>query len=137
MPRAGHCTPGAIVLLNISSLIRAAAAAAAASVVEPLFGLYCVVRRYFKLSLCVVRCRSAGFSSTPSAPYFNQLLAPRSIPISIRNFFNLAAPGTVIGEFITQEDEAGGQFVKGFATIDDVALINVEVRANPWAVLDH
>ena len=52
-----------------------------------------------------------------------------SIPITIRNFFNLAAPGTVIGDFITQEDEAGGQFVKGFATIDDVALINVEVRA--------
>lgn len=51
-----------------------------------------------------------------------------SIPITIRNFFNLEAPGTIIGDFITQEDGAGGQFVKGFATIDDVALINVEVR---------
>ena len=54
-----------------------------------------------------------------------------SIPITIRNFFNLAAAGTVIGDFITVEDEAaGGQFVKGFATIDDVALINVEVRCS-------
>jgi len=50
-----------------------------------------------------------------------------SIPITIRNFFELEAPGTVIGDFVTAEDGSGGQFVKGFATIDDVALINVEV----------
>ena len=56
-----------------------------------------------------------------------QCLAGRSIPITIRNFFKLEAPGTVIGDFVTAEDGSGGQFVKGFATIDDVALINVEV----------
>ena len=50
-----------------------------------------------------------------------------SIPITIRNFFKPEAPGTVIGDFVTAEDGSGGQFVKGFATIDDVALINVEV----------
>jgi aspartokinase len=56
------------------------------------------------------------------------LLCPaRSIPITIRNFFKPEAPGTVIGDFVTAEDGSGGQFVKGFATIDDVALINVEV----------
>ena len=52
-----------------------------------------------------------------------------SIPITIRNFFKPEAPGTVIGDFVTAEDGSGGQFVKGFATIDNVALINVEVTA--------
>lgn len=73
-----------------------------------------------------------------SRPTLELLFAPhRSIPITIRNFFNLEAAGTVIGEFITEEnDEAGGQFVKGFATIDDVALINVEVCAPGFAPLN-
>ena len=62
----------------------------------------------------------------------------RSIPITIRNFFHLEAAGTVIGNYITEEDdEAGGQFVKGFATIDDVALINVEVCAPPFTSLKY
>lgn len=49
-----------------------------------------------------------------------------SIPISIRNFFNLAAPGTVISDevgLVAGVDHVG---VKGFATIDEVSLINVE-----------
>jgi bifunctional aspartokinase / homoserine dehydrogenase 1 len=49
-----------------------------------------------------------------------------SIPISIRNFFNLGAAGTVISEadsVIAGVDTSG---VKGFATIDNVSLIDVE-----------
>ncbi|KAI3427052.1 hypothetical protein D9Q98_006993 [Chlorella vulgaris] len=49
-----------------------------------------------------------------------------AIPISIRNFFNLSAPGTVISDdetLVAGVDHVG---VKGFATIDHVSLINVE-----------
>ncbi|KAK9673068.1 hypothetical protein RND81_12G144000 [Saponaria officinalis] len=49
------------------------------------------------------------------------------IPIVIRNVFNLAAPGTKICR--DSPDETGEHLqapVKGFATIDNVALINVE-----------
>lgn len=52
-----------------------------------------------------------------------------NIPILIRNIFNLSAPGTMIcrpsvNEF---EDSQGMEsFVKGFATIDNLALVNVE-----------
>lgn len=77
-----------------------------------------------------------------------------NIPVSIRNFFNLKAPGTVIrgepepgdaaaaaaaaaakkaaaaaaaGGKKKRSTAAGGDgMVKGFATIDGVALINVE-----------
>lgn len=38
------------------------------------------------------------------------------------------APGTMIGNFVTEPDAPAGHFVKGFATIDDVSLINVEVH---------
>jgi len=48
------------------------------------------------------------------------------IPITIRNIFSLEAPGTMIGDYKTADDAAVGQFVKGFATIDDVTLVNVE-----------
>lgn len=65
------------------------------------------------------------------------------IPITIRNVFNLAAPGTRIGrspapapgertvvvdesERIVKSVHAFDSVVKGFATIDNVALINVE-----------
>jgi hypothetical protein len=37
------------------------------------------------------------------------------------------APGTMIGNFRVDPDAPAGHFVKGFATIDDVSLINVEV----------
>jgi hypothetical protein len=54
-----------------------------------------------------------------------------SIPITIRNVFNQAAPGTKIWktalpEVDGQEHLLGDGVVKGFATIDNVALINVE-----------
>ncbi|KAI4321213.1 hypothetical protein MLD38_034621 [Melastoma candidum] len=51
------------------------------------------------------------------------------IPIIIRNIFNLAAPGTMICHPADNELEDGQKlesFVKGFATIDNLALVNVE-----------
>lgn len=59
------------------------------------------------------------------------------IPISIRNFFNLAAAGTRIAEYQPPSAEAraaaavgarspSNALVKGFATIENVTLINVE-----------
>ncbi|GAA0171667.1 hypothetical protein LIER_25647 [Lithospermum erythrorhizon] len=51
------------------------------------------------------------------------------IPIVIRNIFNLSAPGTVICRPTAGEDGSGQCLetpVKGFATIDNLALINVE-----------
>lgn len=49
-----------------------------------------------------------------------------AIPITIRNFFNLAAPGTVISDGSSLPAGADTAGVKGFATIEHVALVNVE-----------
>ncbi|KAK4391329.1 Bifunctional aspartokinase/homoserine dehydrogenase 1, chloroplastic [Sesamum angolense] len=51
------------------------------------------------------------------------------IPIVIRNIFNLSAPGTMICRPDGFENEDGDRVespVKGFATIDNLALVNVE-----------
>lgn len=51
------------------------------------------------------------------------------IPIVIRNIFNLSAPGTMICRSSGSENEDDrGMYnsVKGFATIDNLALVNVE-----------
>ncbi|KAG6738721.1 hypothetical protein POTOM_058343 [Populus tomentosa] len=49
------------------------------------------------------------------------------IPIMIRNIFNLSAPGTMICRPAENEDSHKLESpVKGFATIDNVALVNVE-----------
>ncbi|XP_014492135.1 bifunctional aspartokinase/homoserine dehydrogenase 1, chloroplastic isoform X2 [Vigna radiata var. radiata] len=51
------------------------------------------------------------------------------IPIMIRNIFNLSAPGTKICHPSVNDNEDGQNlqnYVKGFATIDNLALINVE-----------
>lgn len=51
------------------------------------------------------------------------------IPIVIRNIFNLAAPGTVICHptgFGIEDCHTVDSPVKGFATIDNLALVNVE-----------
>ncbi|XP_073285930.1 bifunctional aspartokinase/homoserine dehydrogenase 1, chloroplastic-like isoform X2 [Primulina huaijiensis] len=51
------------------------------------------------------------------------------IPIVIRNIFNLAAPGTVIcrpADFEFEDCHRVDSPVKGFATIDNLALVNVE-----------
>lgn len=74
--------------------------------------------------------------NVPVQSYFGaNVLHPRTIipvmkydiPIVIRNIFNLSAPGTMICRQI--EDEDGYKLdapVKGFATIDNLALVNVE-----------
>jgi aspartokinase/homoserine dehydrogenase 1 len=58
-----------------------------------------------------------------------------NIPITIRNVFNVGAPGTVIGRSslpdLAEEAEpvpynSTDSLVKGFATIDNIALVNVE-----------
>eukprot|EP00894_Picocystis_sp_ML_P001371 jgi/Pico_ML_1/51888/g19.t1 len=52
-----------------------------------------------------------------------------NIPVIIRNFFDLENPGTQITNFQTEEMDcrkAGQAAVKGFATIDDVAVMSVE-----------
>nr|GMD72777.1 bifunctional aspartokinase/homoserine dehydrogenase, chloroplastic-like [Ipomoea batatas] len=51
------------------------------------------------------------------------------IPIVIKNIFNLSAPGTMIcrsNETEFEDGEKPESLVKGFATIDNVALVNVE-----------
>lgn len=51
------------------------------------------------------------------------------IPITIRNIFNLAAPGTKICRSADNGIDDGQKlesYVKGFATIDNLALVNVE-----------
>ncbi|XP_077213166.1 bifunctional aspartokinase/homoserine dehydrogenase 1, chloroplastic-like isoform X2 [Tasmannia lanceolata] len=48
-----------------------------------------------------------------------------NIPIVIRNIFNLSAPGTKICQ-LTADENADVSVVKGFATIDNLALVNVE-----------
>jgi len=49
------------------------------------------------------------------------------IPITIRNFFNLPSPGTCVSDLAKDQEVYQGKVtVKGFATIDNVVLINVE-----------
>lgn len=54
------------------------------------------------------------------------------IPVTIRNVFNVSAPGTKIGKVSVSEpgeapvDSNITDFVKGFATVDNLSLINVE-----------
>lgn len=52
-----------------------------------------------------------------------------NIPIIIRNIFNLSAPGTKICHPLVNDNEDVRNLeslVKGFATIDNLALVNVE-----------
>lgn len=52
-----------------------------------------------------------------------------SIPILIRNIFNLSAPGTTICQVPVNENgdkKSLETVVKAFATIDNLALVNVE-----------
>jgi len=56
-----------------------------------------------------------------------------NIPVTIRNVFNVAAPGTDIGRFsdpgpaISQQTaHDAADFVRGFTTVDNIALVNVE-----------
>lgn len=94
-------------------------------------GIYSADPRKVPESVCL---RHLSYHEAWELSYFGaNVLHPRTtlpamrynIPISIRNFFNLPVPGTVIsdGAALPAGIEAG---VKGFATIDDVSLINVE-----------
>jgi bifunctional aspartokinase / homoserine dehydrogenase 1 len=49
-----------------------------------------------------------------------------SIPVVIRNFFNLDAPGTRITSLDMQPKDADKLPVSGFATIEGVSILNVE-----------
>jgi aspartokinase/homoserine dehydrogenase 1 len=52
-----------------------------------------------------------------------------NIPVIIRNVFNVAAPGTEIGRFSDLKPagfHTAADSVKGFATVDNIALVNVE-----------
>ncbi|XWS21963.1 hypothetical protein CRYUN_Cryun30bG0103200 [Craigia yunnanensis] len=89
-----------------------------------------------KVSEAVI-LRTLSYQEAWEMSYFGaNVLHPRTIipvmrydiPIVIRNIFNLSAPGTTICHPAT-EDEDGLRLessVKGFATIDNLALVNVE-----------
>jgi bifunctional aspartokinase / homoserine dehydrogenase 1 len=49
-----------------------------------------------------------------------------NIPIVIRNIFNLSAPGTMICQQPPNENGDLEACIKAFATIDKLALVNVE-----------
>lgn len=86
----------------------------------------------------VYKFRRLTFKQHLEQSYFGaNVLHPRTItpvirygiPIIIRNIFNLSSSGTMIchPSIIDDEDKLiSKNYVKGFATIDNVALVNVE-----------
>ncbi|KAI5567422.1 hypothetical protein POPTR_013G099500v4 [Populus trichocarpa] len=88
-----------------------------------------------KVSEAVI-LRTLSYQEAWEMSYFGaNVLHPRTImpvmrydiPILIRNVFNLSAPGTMICRPAENEDgQKLESLVKGFATIDNVALVNVE-----------
>ncbi|KAE9462430.1 hypothetical protein C3L33_05653, partial [Rhododendron williamsianum] len=90
-----------------------------------------------KVSEAVV-LKTLSYQEAWEMSYFGaNVLHPRTIipvmqyeiPIVIRNIFNLSAPGTMICRSSVNELEEGQRLessVKGFATIDHLALVNVE-----------
>ena len=56
----------------------------------------------------------------------------KNIPVVIRNYFNTSHLGTSITSFeedserLAMRTNRDSQMIKGFATIDDVSLVNVE-----------
>ncbi|XP_065881177.1 bifunctional aspartokinase/homoserine dehydrogenase 1, chloroplastic-like [Euphorbia lathyris] len=90
-----------------------------------------------KVSEAVI-LRTLSYQEAWEMSYFGaNVLHPRTIipvmrydiPIMIRNIFNLSSPGTMICREYMDEHENLRELdapVKGFATVDNVALINVE-----------
>ncbi|KAA8528034.1 hypothetical protein F0562_035097 [Nyssa sinensis] len=88
-----------------------------------------------KVSEAVI-LRTLSYQEAWEMSYFGaNVLHPRTIipvmqydiPIVIRNIFNLSAPGTKICRSSVDEVDNGlTSSVKGFATIDNLALVNVE-----------
>lgn len=91
-----------------------------------------------KASSLLIKFRRLTFELYLVQSYFGaNVLHPRTtspvirygIPITIRNIFNTSAPGTKICHPSIIENEDGKilkNYVKGFTTIDNLALINVE-----------
>lgn len=111
-------------------------------------GVYSADPRRVKGAKCL---SSLSYNEAWELSYFGaNVLHPRTtlpamkynIPVTIRNYFNLSAPGTSIGMTCNLPTSAthkvggkvggfetrdmSGELVKGIATIDDIALINVE-----------
>ncbi|KAK9806380.1 hypothetical protein WJX72_012231 [[Myrmecia] bisecta] len=95
-------------------------------------GVYSADPRKVYEAVCL---KSLSYHEAWELSYFGaNVLHPRTtlpamkynIPITIRNFFNQTAPGTSIKDTSAEMQRAGAHLVKGFATIDGVALINVE-----------
>ena len=95
-------------------------------------GVYSADPRKVTEAVCL---RHLSYHEAWELSYFGaNVLHPRTtlpamkynIPITIRNFFNLPAPGTVISDGQSVPIGADTVGVKGFATIENVSLINVE-----------
>jgi len=70
------------------------------------------------------------FGANVLHPRTTQPVMKYRIPVAIRNFFNQAAAGTEINDLQSNQDFYKGRgkdgSVKGFATIDNVVIINIE-----------
>ncbi|CAL9093598.1 unnamed protein product [Musa textilis] len=115
----------------------------AAETVRPLFGSLVisnlVLMTFFQCAVSeAVILRTLSYQEAWEMSYFGaNVLHPRtiipvmkhSIPILIRNIFNLSAPGTKICQQPVNENQdrkSLDSVVKAFATIDNLALVNVE-----------
>eukprot|EP00892_Ulva_mutabilis_P007158 jgi/Ulvmu1/4814/UM020_0099.1 len=95
-------------------------------------GVYSADPRKVPEAVCL---ESMSYHEAWELSYFGaNVLHPRTtlpamkygIPVVIRNFFNLDAPGTSIRDLTDQAPSVKALPVSGFATIEKVALINVE-----------
>ena len=95
-------------------------------------GVYSADPRKVPEAVCL---KALSYNEAWELSYFGaNVLHPRTtlpamkynIPVSIRNFFNLPAPGTNIVALADAVPQSDDEAVKGFATIDNVSLINVE-----------
>lgn len=95
-------------------------------------GVYSADPRKVPEAVCL---ESMSYHEAWELSYFGaNVLHPRTtlpamkygIPVVIRNFFNLNAPGTSIRDLTEQAPSVKALPVSGFATIEKVALINVE-----------
>jgi len=95
-------------------------------------GIYSADPRVVKDAVCLEKLT---YNEAWELSYFGaQVLHPKTtipamkfnIPVSSRNFFNRAAPGSVICRDYDADALSGEFGVKGLATVPNVALINVE-----------
>ena len=106
-------------------------------------GVYSADPRVVKEAVCL---KQLSYNEAWELSYFGaNVLHPRttlpamrySIPVTLRNYFNQAAPGTSISDACAVSDDEGCvpsvdtssgavSFITGLATVEDVCLINVE-----------